>query len=297
MRTPGRARWPALLVPAFCLMVAGCERVVDVDLPTGERLLVVEGRLEKVQGAAAVVQRVRLTTTDAYFSNAAPPPALGATVRVVDDAGTVLTFAPSPDDPALHLSAPFDAAVGRRYTLVVDWDGDRYEASDLLHAVSPIDSLYFRERNSFLGPAEGLRATIDTFDPAGERNYYLWDQLVDGQRLLAADSGFRARVIANDDLVQGQRVTEFQPYGGIVVRPGQLVTVRQVALSEAGYRYYVALSDQVVNDGSPFAVATASVRGNVANRTRPARRALGYFMAGEVAERSRTVPRVGEGGR
>ncbi|MBK8060760.1 MAG: hypothetical protein IPK33_23560 [Gemmatimonadetes bacterium] len=85
-------------------------------------------------------------------------------------------------------------------------------------------------------------------------------------------------------------MSEFQPYGGISVAPGQVVTVRQIALSDAGYRYYVALTDQVVNDGSPFAVATASVRGNVANRTRPARRALGYFMAGEVSEATRTVP-------
>lgn len=290
MRRDVRVRRLSSLLPVLCLLASACERVVDVDLPSAERLLVVEGRLERVQGATAVVQRVRLTTTDDYFSNAAPPPAMGATVRVVDDLGATLAFAPSASDPALYVSPPFAAQVGRRYTLQVDWDGDRYEASDVLHAVSSIDSLYFRERNSIIGPTEGLRATIDTYDPDGERNYYLWDQLVDGERLIAADSAFRARVIANDDLVQGQRVTEFQPYGGIVVAPGQLVTVRQIALSEDGYRYYVALSDQVINDGSPFAVATASVRGNVANRSRPSRRALGYFMAGEVAEVTRAVP-------
>jgi hypothetical protein len=280
----------ALMIPVLCLAAGACERVVDVNLPRADRLLVVEGRLERVQGASAVVQRIRLTTTDDYFSNAVPPAAMGATVRVVEEGGAVVAFAPSASDPSLYVSSPFAAHVGRRYTLQVDWDGDRYEASDVLHAVSSIDSLYFRARNTFIGPSEGLRATIDTYDPGGERNYYLWDQLVDGARLIAADSGFRARVIANDDLVNGQRVTAFQPYGGIVVAAGQLVTVRQIALSEDGYRYYVALSDQVINDGSPFGVATASVRGNVANRTRPSRRALGYFMAGEVAEVTRIVP-------
>jgi hypothetical protein len=288
MRQNHRVRLTALLL--LSLVLTACERVVDVDVAAGDRLLVVEGRLERVLGTAAVPQRVRLTTTDAYFSNAAPPPAAGAAVRVTDDAGTTLTYAASPNEPGLYLSPPFAAQVGRRYTLHVTWEGEQYEASDRLESVAPIDSLYFMERNSVIGPREGLRATIDTRDPAGQRNYYMWDQLVDGVRLIAADSAFKARVIANDDLVEGKQVSEFQPYGGISVAPGQVVTVRQIALSDAGYRYYVALTDQVVNDGSPFAVATASVRGNVANRTRPARRALGYFMAGEVSEVTRTVP-------
>jgi hypothetical protein len=288
MRQIQRLRLTALLLLA--LVLAACERVVDVDLAQGDRFLVVEGRLERVLGAAAVPQRVRLTTTDAYFSNAAPPPVTGAVVRVTDDAGASLSYAPSPNEPGVYVSPPFAAQVGRRYTLQIDWEGERYEGSDRLESVAPIDSLYFMERNSVIGPREGLRATIDTRDPVGQRNYYMWDQLVDGVRLIAADSAFKARVIANDDLVEGKQVREFQPYGGIPVAPGQVVTVRQIALSDAGYRYYVALTDQVVNDGSPFAVATASVRGNVANRTRPARRALGYFMAGEVSEVTRMVP-------
>ncbi len=281
----------ATLLALSCLSFAtACERVVDVSLADGPRLLVVEGRIEKMQGVAAVAQRVRLTTTDAYFSDSAPPPALGASVRVTDDVGNTFAFAPSAREPGVYESAPFAAALGRRYTVRIDWQGDRYEGNDHLERVAPIDSLYFIDRNSPIGPREGLRATIDTRDPAGERNYYLWDQLVDGVRLIAPDSSFRIRVIANDDLVEGQAVREYQPYGGIPVAPGQLVTVRQIALSAPAYRYYLALSDQVTNDGSPFAVAPASVRGNVANLTRPARLALGYFMAGEVSEATRRVP-------
>lgn len=290
MRNGSFAAGLARLAIPLLAMVTACERVVDVRLPEGERYLVVEGRIEKVQGKASVVQRVRLTTTDAYFSDSAPPPALGASVRVIDDAGRTLAFTPSPTEPGVYESLPFAAELRRRYTVQIDWEGDRYEGSDTLDAVAPIDSLYFLERNTPVGPREGLRATIDTFDPPGVRNYYLWDQLVDGVRLIAPDSSFRIRVIANDDLVEGQRVREYQPYSGIPVSAGQLVTVRQIALSETAYRYYLALSDQVSNDGSPFSVAPASVRGNVANRTRPGHRALGYFMAGEVAEATRRVP-------
>lgn len=290
MSVTSRARITTLLVLPLLALAGACERVVDVDLATGERLLVVEGRIERIIGEGAIPQQIRVTTTDRYFSNAVAPAATGATVRVTDDAGHSLAFTPTPGDASLYVSAPFAAEVGRRYTLHVSWQGEQYEGSDLLTSVAPIDSMYFMERNNVIGPREGLRATIDTRDPAGERNYYVWDQLVNGVRLIAADSTFKARVFANDDLVDGKAVTEFQPYGGMVVKPGDLVEVRQISLSEEGYRYYVALTDQVTNDGSPFAVSTASVRGNVANLTRPSRRALGYFMAGEVSSARKAVP-------
>ncbi|MBK8060771.1 MAG: hypothetical protein IPK33_23635 [Gemmatimonadetes bacterium] len=60
-------------------------------------------------------QRVRLTTTDAYFSNAAPPPAAGAAVRVTDDVGTTLTYAASPNERA-STCPPVRGPVRRRYT-------------------------------------------------------------------------------------------------------------------------------------------------------------------------------------
>ena len=142
-----------------------------------------------------------------------------------------------PRTPDMSIARIVDA---RRYTMHIDWEGDRYEGGDVLNPVAPIDSLCCRERNSPAGPSEGLRATTDTFDPAGERSYYRWDQLVDGVRLIAPDASFRIRVIANDDLVEGPRVREYQPYGGIPVGTGRLVTVRQIALSETAYRYYLA---------------------------------------------------------
>lgn len=280
-------RWISVLL---LLPLAACERVVSVDLPEGERQLVVEGRIERVLGAADGRQRVRLTVTDRYFSNAAPPPARGAMVRVADDAGAVVTFSELPAEPGVYATSTLVAGVGRSYTLLVDWEGERYEATDVLTPVAPIDTLYFAPRIGALGPREGARATIDFRDPAGERNYYLWDQLVDGKRLISPDSSFRFRVVASDDLIEGQRVRGLQPYDGIPVAPGQIVTVRQIGLSEQSFRYYFALSDQTTNDGSPFAATPASVRGNVANRTRPEHRALGYFMAGEVAQATRTVP-------
>jgi hypothetical protein len=156
--------------------------------------------------------------------------------------------------------------------------------------VAGIDSLYFRPRPSKDPVKDGLRATIDLRDPATIRNYYLWDQYVDGERLASPDSVIRYRVVTSDEFYQGRRVRAFQPFDGRAVRSGQEVLVRQYSISEALWRYYEALNQQVDGDGSPFAVPPASVRGNVANLTTPSKRALGYFSASEVAERRARVP-------
>ncbi|MEP6833079.1 MAG: DUF4249 domain-containing protein [Gemmatimonas sp.] len=278
------------MVAAAMLMLAGCERVVTVDLEEGPKRLVIEARLELVKGRANTNQRIRLTTTDAYFSNTTPPAARGAVVQVADNAGAVFPFTESTTEPGIYETTAFAGAVGRIYTLSINYQGDRYQSSEQLLSVAPIDSLYFIESTFPINATGGLRATITFRDPRGRKNFYLWDQLVNGVRILSSDSTVRGRVVISDELGDGQRLRDFQPYDGVRVESGELVTVRQSAISENVYRFYVALSEQASNDGSPFGVAPASLRGNVTNVTSPVHFPLGYFIASEVAEVSRRVP-------
>lgn len=287
-----RQRVASLAVCAPLAAAAACERVVSVTAPAAEPQLVVEARLERVQGRPADgCQRVRLTTTDAYFSDRAPPPVRGAAVRVRDDAGQAVTLAEVTGEPGVYATDALPIALGRAYTLEVEWEGDRYAAQGAAVPVAPIDTAYLTPRTGQSGPRDGARAAIDFRDPPEVRNYYLWDQVVNGVRVVAPDSTARERAVNGDDLFDGRQLTGVQPYEGVAVPAGAEVVMRQVGLSEAAYRYYVALSEQADGGGSPFGVPSASVRGNVANTTRPARRALGYFLVADVAEaRLRAVP-------
>lgn len=282
------AAWtrPAALVMLVALS-AGCERVVDLDLSEGTRRLVVEGRLERVLGNVSSHQVIRLSTTSPYFADQVQPPAMGAVVRVTDDAGHMVAF--TEVLPGQYETDALEVVVGTRYTLRITWGGEDYQASDVAQGVAPILDLYFDppKPGRFSGE-EGVRATIDLEDPVGVDNYYLWDQFIDGVRVLGPDSTFRYRVVAYDDAFDGILIRGFQPYEGIDIPRGATVVMRQVGLSEDMYRYYFALSDQVSSDGSPFAVPPASVRGNVANVSDPLHYPLGYFHAAEVAEQRRT---------
>lgn len=275
---------------AGAMLLTGCEKVVSIDLNEGPKQLVIEARLERVRGAVSGAQTVRLTTTDSYFSNAAPPPARGATVRIVDDAGTITALTEDAAAPGVYRTTSLIGQIGTRYTLKVDYQGEHYEATETLLPIAPIDTLYFMDRKGQLGPKEGKRATIDFQEPGNVQNFYVWDQYVDGVRLLSPDSTIKFRVVGPDDGLDGRRIREFQPYDGVAIKSGSQVLIRQMALSEPMYLYYLALSNQAANDGSPFSVPLASVRSNIANTTNVRHRPLGYFMATEVAEARARAP-------
>lgn len=274
-----------------CLLVglAACERVVAVSAPSAEPRLVVEARLERASGATAADQVIRLSTTQNVFSTVTPAGVRGAMVRVVDDSGRATAFTESSSEAGVYRAAAMTLRTGQVFTLELTWQGDQYRSSEIMQASVPMDSLFFIPRPS-VSPSTRLLATITARDPVGVKNFYLWDQWIDGQRLTVPDSAVKQRVVASDELLDGGRIRNFQPYDGWAVRSGQLVRVRQLSISEQGYRYFLTLSAQTGNDGSPFGVKASSVRGNVANVTHPTRMALGYFIVGEYSELERRVP-------
>ena len=280
----------ALALVALFGGIAACERVVSVTVPASTPRLVVEARLERVRDAVTGVQRIRLSTTDSYFNSTAPPPVRGATVRVTDDSGRVVVFTESLTDAGVYATNFLVINVRRAYTLRITYAGQEYVSTESTMSGVSIDSIFFAPGNGFRGPADGLRATIALQDPPGVRNFYLWDQFVNGVRLVSPDSESYSRVVASDEFNEGEYVPEFQPYDGRVVTSGQLVQIRQVSISPQAYRFYTALSEQSLNDGSPFGVPASSLRGNIANLTSPANVALGYFIVAEVTQAERRVP-------
>ena len=114
------------MIAAMCLGLGACEKVVELDLPEGPKQLVVEARIERIKGTVSGSQRIRLTTTDAYFSDSAAPPATLATVSVTDDAGRTFIFTESGKDPGLYGTESLLAEVSHSYTLRIDYQGERY---------------------------------------------------------------------------------------------------------------------------------------------------------------------------
>ena len=272
------------------LLLTGCERIVSVNVDEGPKRLVVEGRILRIQGSNSANQTIRLSLTNAYFNASAPPPATGATVQVNDGTSTV-TFTES--SPGVYTTASLTGVVGRVYTLSIQYAGESYGSVDTLRAVAPIDTLYFIPPTANFGDddeGDGLAATIDFTETAGERNWYLWEQIENGQRPFVEEVFLRFPVAANDFGIDGRELLEFQPFSSEAVFPRDTVVIRQFGISRGMFNYYSAMAEQTANDGSPFSVPPSNVRGNVRNLTNPSRPALGYFFAAEVSEARAVVP-------
>ena len=274
-----------------CLFTAACERIVEVEIPAPpEPRLVVEGRIELVKEAPSGMQTIRLRTTDAFFSNRPTPPAVGAGVTVTDGAGGVYPFVET--EPGHYVTNDLQARIGETYPLSIDYEGDRYAASASLTPVAPIDSLYFIfEEETLVNDTAGYRAAIDYTDPPGGPDFYLWEQFVDGVNEPPPSSGNQFNLVSRDDLYDGQPVIGFEPNNEVVIEPGAHVMIRQVSLSRRGYDYYYALFEQNgLGTGNSFSVPPATIRGNVANTTRPEQYPFGFFGAAEVSVADGTGP-------
>lgn len=281
---------PRFVAMVLALGLSGCERVVDVSIPEGDRRLVVEGRIERVKEAPDARQRIRLTTTDDFFSNASAPPATGAVVSVRDDQGGRFMFSESA--PGLYVTNDLMPTLDTRYSLEIEWEGNQYAATADLLGVSSIDSLYFIfEEESIVFEQAGFRATIDYSDPAGVNNFYLWEQLVDGVNIIPPDPGNAFNLVSDDEFYDGGTVLGFQPNDEVALQPGQRVTIRQISLSREGHDFYYTLFEQnALGSGNPFSIPPANVRGNVQNLTRPESPALGFFEAAEVSVAEAIIP-------
>ena len=202
----------ALGILAAGALLAGCERIVDVDIPAPEPRLVVEGRIELVKNAPSGTQRIMLSTTDAFFADRLPPPAVGARVVVTDGSGGVFPFVEAA--PGHYVTEHLQPRLGETYTLSIQYGGDAYRASALLREVAPIDSLYFVfEEKTLLIDEAGFRAAIDFVDPVGVPNFYLWEQFVEGVNEIPPDPGNAFNLVSRDELYDGQDVIGFQPNG------------------------------------------------------------------------------------
>ncbi|MHB1327462.1 MAG: DUF4249 domain-containing protein [Gemmatimonadales bacterium] len=287
---PNRTLLPRLVALGLLLILPACTRVVELDLPEGPRRLVVDARIERRNWGTPREQRIVLTTTDAVTGLGSTPAASGAVVRVNGQAGESYLFAERQPGTGEYIHPDFTPVIGRRYTLQIDYQGDRYRATSTLLPVAPIDSLYFVYEEAGIGSDAGYRAVIDYTDPAGVNNFYFWELSVDGRRRAQIDPGTRFRILSDDRFYDGGRVLGYTPFDEEVLIPGQQVQIRQIALSEEAYRYYFVLLEQMTGGGNPFAAPPVSVRGNVVNLTTPSRVPLGYFIAAQSFGVAAVVP-------
>ncbi|KQC28720.1 DUF4249 domain-containing protein [Flagellimonas eckloniae] len=272
-----------ILFSALLLICTSCTDVIDVDVPEGPIKLVIEASLDWEKGTAGNEQTIKLSTSTPFFDKDGNTSVTGAVVQVTNDNdGTVFIFEDQND--GTYDTSSFIPIIGNSYSLEVIYDGDQYAATETLFSVSDISSI---TQSTEDGDDEVLEVNVSFQDPAGVENYYflrfqsrndllpelfyIKDEFIDGN-----EAPFYYEKIEDEE----ENIEEF--------KPGDIVDIALLGISEDYYNYLQLLVEQFEGAGDPFSPTPVALVGNCINLTDPDNAPYGYFRVTQKVQDSYT---------
>lgn len=277
----------AWLVLAASLLPGSCTEVIDIELDSTYRRLVVYGTVT----TDSIRHQVRLTTSSDYFSNEPSPKITGALVELEFDGRKVRMDAIDTLEGLYQSPGAFRGVPGTTYTLHisgvdVDKDGisESYSASSTMPGIPLLDSIvlsYFR--SPFVS---GYQVFMYALDPPS-RNYYGFRLLKNGQPLTERLFDY---TVQTDDFFNGSYIFGL-PVGFLsdddpdeAVVPGDTVTFELNSIDRAFYDFVVDAQLEILGNNPLFSGPPANVRSNINNNGK------GIFAAYAIHRVSSVVP-------
>jgi hypothetical protein len=268
-----------LLVAVASGSLSSCVDVVNMDIPTGKPLLVVDGQITD-QPTPPVVQ---LSLSQAYFANGEAPTVRGAGIDLVDNLGNRDVLRET--TPGRYVgSGALRGRIGGHYTLTISANGQSYRAETDLKRTPAIDSISLIFKPTQLGYDEGYYVLYNGRELPGVGDYYRFKVYKNG-RLLNNPADL---LVVSDEQVDGSYIGALELTNKPLVR-GDKVKIELNALPRDYFYYLKEMVGQINNVGL-FATSPANVRTNVYN-TKPGadQPAVGYFAGYPVRADSVTV--------
>ncbi len=275
---------------------SSCEDPIDVALPDGETMLVVDAFVND----KPETQKVRLTTTAPYFSNVNAPAITGASVVLTDlTANKTFTFNDlgSGDYTFSPVAADSFAMIGHDYRLDINWNGYNYYCVSRMNRTTQVDTIIF-EDGSGQGFGDGYFPYIYAFDQAGGKDFY-WIKTYKNGNYFNAPSNINVVEDAGGDGTDG--LAFIPPNAFFAVTPaddafdlsnanGQpdICTVEIHSINKACYEFFLQAQKQMTNSSAGlFATTPENIRTNILPSGN-APKAIGWFNIAAV--KSKTLP-------
>ena len=267
----------SFLIMAFPLFTA-CEKVIELDLDTQEKELVIDAHIDWEKGTTGQEQTILLSYTQPYYSQEAPEGASGATVLVADNQGNIFPFVEH--IAGTYKNVNFTPALGRRYALIVQYQGKEYVASDILKEVPQLteDNITQSNDGGFTGDQIMLTLRFDA-NPNERNNFVL--------RIKASSDGVTRIYGFNDryfpDGRFSSKILSLSSKEEEKFKPGDTVEITLFRVSETYMNYIRVLSNNTSNNAGLFSIPNR-VRGNIVNRANPQENPLGAFRVAQYSK-------------
>jgi hypothetical protein len=278
------------------LAFAGCQDVVQIELDQGAKLYVIDAFISDQPGN----QDIKITTSDAYFSNKPAPPVDGATVMVKDlTSGVDYSFMPLGEGN--YRSKPGDTIgkTGHTYQLQVTIDGIMYTALTEGKRKAKIDTIrpeLIDSTGQFGPPGPPFYiCNLEAKDPSsGETDYY-WIKTFRNDTLLFSSTSINVCIDGTGGPLGdiGTDSTAFTPPGTFMgfnqYLSGNTCKAEVHSITRDTYNFFIQAARQV-NNGGLFATTPENVRSNIVSPADAKTKATGWFSVSGVASYSITLP-------
>lgn len=238
-----------LLVLFGLVLLASCEKVIQLPLNEAGKQVVIEASLKDREGQSVI----KITETGTVYDNEDFTKVGDALVEVKDSEGEVFVFEYQGAGEYKH--ADFTVVPGRGYELAVTRGENFFTSYSQVRTKPKIDSITYVNLSGTFGiPEDEVRYLVSfhSVDNAEEQNNYLLSMFRNGKK----NNGY---YLGNDDFINGQYYTA--SFFGINARPGDTVLVEMLSMDEAIYDFWIGLSGNI--DDGPFSAAPANPPSNI----------------------------------
>jgi hypothetical protein len=253
-------RPPYYIAPLIiALLIAGCKKVIQLDLANQSGQLVIEANFVYAPGK----QVVKLSRNVPFTSPNTYPPVTGATVTMDNHHGRIINFTEGPT--GYYTADSIGGTAGRTYTMNVEVGTQTYSASSTMPDVDVTPDSLAAQNDLFEASKGKKRITVFFQDPPGEANQYRFVMYVNHVQVKA--------VFAYDDqFIDGKYVNLDLQQNDIDIYAKDTVDVEMQCIDRPVYLYWFTLEQQQANNPGG-AVAPANPPTNFLPAT------LGYFSA------------------
>jgi hypothetical protein len=299
------------------LLLSNCVQEFNPPSQGYDNLLVIEAFLSDSEDPFEVkLSRSTPIDTSAFI------PESGASVRLSSDSGEEYALVESVDPGVYLYNGPIHAQIGKSYQIHVGTrNGNQYESSMVTMRETPeIDSVSFRFEEQASASLKGVQIYIDTHDPANNTWYYRWEWdeawmfqtpydsylIWDNGQILPRDERintcwkFGRSTSIDLSTTKNLSVDNISDYPLLYVSDQSdrlklkySINVKQYALSEESYNYWLELQKATESLGTLFDPQPTIVQGNIYNINDESDLVLGYFDASSVREKRIFITRGG----
>jgi len=256
-----------LMTIVFLFLMVGCEDVVQVDVPTDQTRLAIDALIRVADISSSSVQiLIKAKETSSFFENVEAAKLDQVTLTNEGNNSTLELIENSPGSGLYVAFWPASQLTSGELRLNITYKNEQYEAHTSFVPSVPIDRLIQGDDTLFSG--DETEVIISYTDVPNRVDFYLFD------------FDFDEYLVSEDTFYPGQSFEFSYFYDGEFLS-GQEINIGIIGVDEDFYNYMNQIIVQSGGDQGPFQTPSATVRGNIINKSNPDNFALGYFAVSQ----------------